>query len=414
MTGPSKRLRMAFVVQRYGTDINGGAELHCRELVERLAARPDVSHIKVFTTRARDHDTWHNAYPEGLDRVHGIEVERFTTLLPRLDTLRVLLGWGALHGPRCRHLEMPWLVAQGPFAPELPRAVYAARESFDLFVFFSYLYYPTVTALPAAAPKALFVPTAHDEPALRLQNTLRLFQQARAIAFNTEEERQLVASRVDLHATRSDIVGCGVCTEPSTVAPERRDKPYLLYVGRIETGKGVPELAAGFRAFKRMYGHERFIDQTGRTYSGSDLQLVLAGRGVPMAFDRDDDIVRTGFVSDERRWALIRGCEAVVVPGLLDSLSLALLEAWVNEKLVLIPEDCPVKRGHAQRAGAGALYGKTRPFAQVLAQSLADPAERHRQARASAAYVRQHYGWPEVEQRFMNLAQFVAGSPSES
>ena len=44
-------MRLAFVIQRYGTEVSGGAELHCRWLAERLARRHEV---EVFATRALD------------------------------------------------------------------------------------------------------------------------------------------------------------------------------------------------------------------------------------------------------------------------------------------------------------------------------------------------------------------------
>ncbi|MGC8780466.1 MAG: glycosyltransferase family 1 protein, partial [Anaerolineae bacterium] len=67
-------MRLAFVVQRYGLEINGGSEVHCRQLAERLAAH---MHVEVLTTCAEDHYTWRNVYPAGAERVNGITVRRF-------------------------------------------------------------------------------------------------------------------------------------------------------------------------------------------------------------------------------------------------------------------------------------------------------------------------------------------------
>ena len=49
--------KICFVVQRYGLEVNGGAELLCRQFAEIMADDYDVS---VFTTKAVSYVTWAN------------------------------------------------------------------------------------------------------------------------------------------------------------------------------------------------------------------------------------------------------------------------------------------------------------------------------------------------------------------
>ena len=68
--------RIAFVTVRYGLDINGGAEFHCRMLAERLAGDCQV---EVLTTCVKDYTKGGNEYPPGTGIVNGVTVRRFRT-----------------------------------------------------------------------------------------------------------------------------------------------------------------------------------------------------------------------------------------------------------------------------------------------------------------------------------------------
>ena len=80
MRAPGTRLRLALVVQRYGPEIDGGAEYECRRVAEALAPHHDV---EVLTTCARDYLTWRNVYPPGVETVNGVRVRRFPVDRPR-------------------------------------------------------------------------------------------------------------------------------------------------------------------------------------------------------------------------------------------------------------------------------------------------------------------------------------------
>ena len=67
-------MKLAFVVQRYGQAINGGAELHARYIAEHLRRHAQV---EVLTTCATDYVTWQNELPAGVERVNDIDVRRF-------------------------------------------------------------------------------------------------------------------------------------------------------------------------------------------------------------------------------------------------------------------------------------------------------------------------------------------------
>ena len=71
MTKPN----VAFVVQRYGLDVNGGAETLCRLIAERMH---QYWEIDVLTSCARDYvKRFENEFSPGEEIINNINVRRF-------------------------------------------------------------------------------------------------------------------------------------------------------------------------------------------------------------------------------------------------------------------------------------------------------------------------------------------------
>ena len=109
-------MKLAVAVQRYGADINGGAELHARYIAERLSRHAEV---EVVTTCARDYVTWRNELPAGTEQVNGVTVRRFA-----VNHERVPRDFGR-HSERVfNHThsiadELAWLESEGPASPAM-------------------------------------------------------------------------------------------------------------------------------------------------------------------------------------------------------------------------------------------------------------------------------------------------------
>src|SRR6266545_1660731 len=138
-------MRIAFIVQRYGTEILGGSEYHCRLIAERLAPKHQV---EVLTTCAQDYVTWKNEYPEGSDRVMGVTVRRFANARTR-----------DIHA-FTREDELEWLRQQGPWCPALLEYLERNQHQYDVLIFFTYLYAPTALGTKIAPHKSILVPSA--------------------------------------------------------------------------------------------------------------------------------------------------------------------------------------------------------------------------------------------------------------
>jgi len=385
-----RRPRVAVLVQRYG-DVTGGAEALARSIVRRMSRHWEVT---VLTTCATDHLTWGNTLPAGSSSVDGARVVRFPVRfqreMPVLNALsRRLFGRSLDRGE-----EERWVALQGPLVPGLWRHLSEEGGRYDGFVAFTYLYALTAWAVPMVGARTLLVPTAHDEPPLAFECYREVFERPRGLLVSTPEELGLVRRRFPHHA-RARVVGAGVERRPGDPRRFRRrhrvDRPYLLYVGRVEAGKGIPELLAFHRA---LWASER-----------EPPALVLAGHASLRA--EGPGVHALGRISEQDKWDALAGATAVVVPSPLESLSLLALEAFAAGVPVIGNAHSDVVRGQLRRSGAGRVYSDAATFREAVQAVIARRAPLARKGRAFAAKHR----WSNVVQAYRQEMKRIVEEP---
>jgi glycosyltransferase involved in cell wall biosynthesis len=396
-------VRLLYVLQRYGHEVAGGAERHCREFATRLAARGHD--VEVLTSCAVKHATWANAYPEGESDVDGVRVHRLAVGRLRDERFFASLNNRVLFAPPpALHLQRRWLEEQGPVVPGLVPWLVQRASSYDVVVFFTYLFYPTWAGLPAVAGLAPSVlhPTAHDEAALAVPHFDTVFRQPSAFAFSTEEERSLVRRRFGV-TQPSAVIGVGVDLEeendPGATSSFRAahglsDRPYLVVVGRVEPGKGSRELFDFFVAYKAR--------------NPGPLALAILGE-VVFPLPEHPDVVVTGYVDDTTRRAALAGGLALVQPSYFESFSMVLTEAWAARKGALVQGHCEVLAGQATRAGGGLPYRGFAEFEAAVDLLVEDPHLSGALGAAGRRYVEERYAWEAVMSRYERFLASVAG-----
>jgi glycosyltransferase involved in cell wall biosynthesis len=391
-------MKLVIIVQRYGAEINGGAELHARYVAERLSTHADV---RVLTTCARDYVTWRNEWAPGQERVNGVPVERFAVARER-DTIDFRERSEHLfHDRHSVHDELGWLKSQGPTSPTLMERLTRIADECDFVLLFSVRYSPAFYGARFAAPKAILIPTAERESSLGLSIFPPVFRGVRAIMYNSFEERALITALSSNEHVPGVVVGVG-SEIPEAVDSERARRkfglhnPFIIYVGRIDANKGCADL---FR---------NFIEYTDRV--SRPLDLVLIGTPV-LPIPEHPRIRHLGFVADLDKFDAIAGAELLVMPSPYESLSMVALETWALGRPVLASARCDVLVGQCVRSNAGLYYENAREFAAALDRILSDPALAATLGRNGRAFFARNYSWPVIERKYLDMFDELRRTP---
>ena len=343
-------MKLAVAVQRYGADINGGAELHARYIAERLARHAERRGRHHLRPRLRDlaqRACRRASRPSTASRCGAF---RSTTSGIRRDFGR--RSARVFEQPHSIADELAWLKSEGPASRAMVDYL-ARRAPFDFVILFSYRYYHAYHAARRIPAKAILVPTAERDPAVGLgdlrpgvpggsRDHVQLARRARDDPGRGRQRRRARRGR------RASARRCRTQADAAALPPEVQDRSPVRDLRRPH--RREQGLQASCSSYFRRYA----ATFPARPGPGAGRQRDHAGAAsIRASITSASSPTRT---SSTRMAA----ADLLIMPSYFESLSMVALEAWAMGKPVLANGRCDVLKGQCIRSGAGPLLRELR------------------------------------------------------
>lgn len=409
--------KIAFVVVRYGKDINGGAEYHCRMLAERLVDDYDV---EVLTTGVKDYIKGGNDIAAGTEFVNRVLVRRFEVepvpglsewelqkkakpvrrlrmFLYRIGLLRLLSYFIPVWNWQ-RNKELEAMKRSVFYSPQLHQFIKEHKGAYKAFIPITVDFVPFYYTAILAGEKSIAIPTMHYAKVSFKASLTEAFSRFAYVGFNTEAEQKLGERIFGKALGKHGIISVGIesvrpadweQTKTKYLLPDK----YLLYVGRIDKGK-VNDIVTYFAKYKK-------------EHINSALKLVMVG-GLFDKIASTPDVLYTGFVSDEEKVSIIQHADIVVNPSRYESLSLILLETLSLGKPMLVNGRCEVLKEHCKLShGAVDYYMNAAQFVSKLYKIETSLGLKEQMAELGKRYVEENYNWSLIMSRIKNAIESI-------
>lgn len=385
---PEKK-KIAFVIHRYGKDVNGGAETHCYELAKRLKKYYAVD---ILTSCAMSVGPWDNYFDEGLSFEDGIRIRRFKVEREQNNEIA-----GQLYQQMINNELIDlnaYFEENGPYCPQLIDYIRENYKKYQTIIFFSYGTYLSSIGFQLGIDNGIFIPTAHEIQSISSDSYKKVFEGVRGFIFNSFEEAQMVRS-VHSNDKKKYMITCfgldKVDIDKLNLLNIEYDFKYIIYVGRISNSKNCKELFDYFIRYKKD--------------NPSELKLVLVGKiDNDITVPDNKDIVYAGFVSEKRKLALISKAEFLVNNSVNESLSIVILESMMLGKPIIVNEKCDVMKGQCVRSNAGLYYSTYHEFEGTINYLLTHNNEYNIMSQNGKKFVENNYMWDSI---IDNIHEFI-------
>ncbi len=395
------KMRFGVVSPRHGQHSPGGAENHALSLA--LGLKQAGHDAQIITTCTDSMLSWNNNLPAGVDDSGQITVRRFP-----IDNIDVAMHHAIGHRINS-HQELTWTeetewMRQSIRSAGMEEYIRCNSGEYDWFLFVPYLYGTTFWGSQQAPEKSFIVPCYHREPHAFTRVVNQCAQWSAGMVFNTVSEKRLAETELKIHNPAMMVAGSAVDTDAKGDPARFRakhgvDGQFLLYVGRLQREKNVPELLDYFRKYSR----ER----------GKGPGLVFVGKGdVNIPDDPSARITCPGFLEEQDKMDAFAACAAFVLPSVQESFSIVMMEAWAQGRPVIANGRCEAAREHIFSCGGGVLYHDEEEFSRAVDKIIGDPALAEEMGRKGREYVLANFTSADVASRLLESLSGVKITPA--
>lgn len=388
-------MKIAIVTPWYNDGISGGAERFAGGIAKCLL---DIGcNVEILTTCGKDSfwDWGSDYYKEGIYHINGILIRRFSLNKRNKSKYEEVLG-GILNNQSIKYSEQLQLFLETVNSDSMYKYIELNGEDY-IFLFIPYLFGTSFWGSRIKPEHSFIIPCMHDEDLARLESIGHMLTRAKGILFNTEEEKLLTQRLHGIDVSNSVISGGGVEFDylPNGKSALEKFKlvgDYFVYVGRLVTGKNVPQLISFFN---------KFVEKTNR-----NVTLVVMGKGeeeIIEAIEKSPNMIHLGEVSDEEKFDVLSGSLGLIQPSLMESFSIVIMESWLCGTPVIVNDLCAVTQGHCERSKGGLSYKDYDSFEEVLECFISSPKKISQMAINGKAYVEKEYTWNATAKRIVGF-----------
>ena len=390
-------MHILYVIPRYWPSI-GGAQLHSRELVRRVA---NDHAVKVVTQFTSDADTFAHSvaavragrYEDGpvtierlaLSAVWRPPIQLLAHFYGRVRPINLVFGW------LLRHALLPKLLTIiREHRPEIVHAVHVG------------LVYSSETALAAARAAGLpfvWTPLPHIEgDGWRGPRFRRLYRQADALIAMTQREQAWLVEQ-GAAADKVHVIPVGPLLhsqfdpEGFRAAHHLRGAPLVLFLAQKLPYKGYRQVVEAAPLVWQHFPETRFAFIGPQTAESRPF----------FAAQNDLRIIELPAVDDTTKHSALAACDIFCMPSVQESLGVVYLEAWSHRKPV-IAADIEVMADVVTPGLDGILVKPDpRAIADAIIALLRDPARRKQMGAAGYCKVQEHYDWQRLAERVVSV-----------